>query len=176
MMDDTGIDEFSVWDTKRYIKGDGAYFGSTRNMVYELNSMHKLMGCLKTQWALPTTGDRGRTVGYDLSLRDATRNAGILHCDIVLQQEVSLTRSEIEVESSLGQFVRTSRRTANSTSEQMRQQTITRQGGLCQRKQVRIRLRCFWKHSSLVHAFEERQPSSPSHAVGNRAVPEASPK
>jgi hypothetical protein len=52
VMDDTGIDEFSVWDTKRYIKGDGAYFGSTRNMVYELNSMHKLMGCLKTQWGV----------------------------------------------------------------------------------------------------------------------------
>ena len=52
VMDDTDISGFSVWNTKRYIKNDGAYFGSTRNMVYELNSMHKLMGCLKTQWGV----------------------------------------------------------------------------------------------------------------------------
>ena len=50
----------------------------------------------------PRHGERGRAVGYALSLRDATRNAAILHCDIVLQQEVSITGSEIEVESSLG--------------------------------------------------------------------------
>jgi hypothetical protein len=49
----------------------------------------------------PRHGKRGRTVGYALSLRDATRNAAILHCDIVLQQEASITGSEIEVESCL---------------------------------------------------------------------------
>lgn len=52
VLDDGGVDDFSMWDTKRYIKGDGSYFGSTRNLVYELNSMHKLMGCLKTQWGV----------------------------------------------------------------------------------------------------------------------------
>jgi hypothetical protein len=36
------------------------------------------------------------------------------------------------------------------------------------------KVKVFWKHSSRV--VEERQPSSPSHAVGKRAVPEASPK
>jgi len=52
VMDDSGSDGFSVWDTQRYIRSDGSYFGATRNMVYELNSMHKLMGCLKTQWGI----------------------------------------------------------------------------------------------------------------------------
>lgn len=52
VMDDTGFNDFSVWDTKRFIKNDGTYFGQTRNMVYELNSMHKLMSCLKTQWGI----------------------------------------------------------------------------------------------------------------------------
>ena len=52
VMDDAGAEDFSVWDTTRYIKADGSYFGPTRNLVYELNSMHKLMGCLKTQWGI----------------------------------------------------------------------------------------------------------------------------
>jgi hypothetical protein len=41
-------------DTMRYIRGDGVYCGESRNLVYELNSMHKLMGCLKTQWGVAT--------------------------------------------------------------------------------------------------------------------------
>jgi hypothetical protein len=52
LMDDSSGNDFAVWDMKRYVKSDGTYFGSTRNMVYELNSMHKLMGCLKTQWGV----------------------------------------------------------------------------------------------------------------------------
>ena len=52
VMNETGVDNFSVGGTKRYIRGDRSHFGPMRNMVYELNSMHKLMGCLKTQWGI----------------------------------------------------------------------------------------------------------------------------
>ena len=40
-------------------------------------------------------------MGYALPLRDSTRNAAFMQCDIVLQQEASITGSEIEVESCL---------------------------------------------------------------------------
>ena len=52
VMNETGADEFFMCDTQRYIRGDRSGFGPVRNMVYELNSIHKLMGYLKTQWGI----------------------------------------------------------------------------------------------------------------------------